>query len=203
MRTTIVVLSLAAAAFTGPAASQGRGFSTDPSAAPSGVYRLDKRHAALTAGVRHLGFSRFVMRFESFDASIRYDSDRPTQSQVDATVDVDSVRTPLAEFNAVIAKSYLGGDDQPQASFASRRLEQTSATEGVMSGDLTLNGVSRPVELKVTFNGTGPGLSGTPVMGFSATGTISRRDFNVASGVPDFIASDTVEIEIEAEFRRQ
>lgn len=203
MRIMTAAVLLTALLLAAPASGQGRGFSTDPSAAPSGVYRLDGRHASLTAKVRHLGFSRFVMRFETFDATIDFDSRQPVLSQVRATVDVGSVRTPLAEFNAVIADSYLGGGDQPQATFVSRSLVQTSPTEGVMSGDLTLRGVTRPVELAVVFNGTGPGLGGTPTMGVSATGTVSRREFGVAPGVPDFIASDAVEIEIDAEFKRQ
>jgi polyisoprenoid-binding protein YceI len=203
MRTKAAIALVSALLLAGPASGQGRGYSNDPASAPSGAYTLDPRHASLTAKVRHLGFSRFVMRFEAFDATIDYDSREPERSQVRASVDVGSVRTPLAEFNAVIADSYLGGGGQPQATFVSRALVQTSPAEGLMSGDLTLRGVTRPVELKVVFNGTGPGLGGTPTMGLSATGTVSRREFGVAPGVPEFIASDEVEIEIEAEFKRQ
>lgn len=203
MRTLTAGIVVAAFLLAPAASGQGRGFSTDPATAPSGAYGLDGRHASLTAKVRHLGFSDFVMRFEAFDAAIDYDAREPERSRVSAEVDVGSVRTPLPEFSAVISNTYLGAGDHPQAAFVSRSLVRTSPTEGVMRGDLTLRGVTRPVELAVVFNGTGPGLSGTPTMGFSATGSVRRSDFGVAPGVPEFIAADTVEIEIEAEFKRQ
>jgi polyisoprenoid-binding protein YceI len=81
-------------------------------------------------------------------------------------------------------------------------LKRNGDGTGVLTGDLTLRGVTRPVDLNVVFNGTGPGLLGGHRMGFSATGRIRRSDFGSKAYLPTIVGDD-VDIEIEAEFYKK
>ena len=72
---------------------------------------------------------------------------------------------------------------------------------GTVTGDLTFRGVTKPVTLQVTFNGTGPGLLGGHRMGFSATTDIKRSDFG--SHQYEGMVGDDVHLDIEVEFQRK
>ena len=76
----------------------------------------------------------------------------------------------------------------------------TSDTEGTISGDLTIAGVSKPVTLNVTFNGQGNNpFDGSLAVGFSATTTIKRSDFGMTANLP--MIGDEVDLRFEIEGR--
>jgi polyisoprenoid-binding protein YceI len=191
-------LSLAAA----PAAfSQARGLSTNPADAPAGAYNLDKRHASLAVKVRHFGFSNYTFLMRGLDGQITYDPRTPTASKVSVTVDPTSVDTGLPDFDKEIGSDPRFFAAKP-IRFVSRSLQQTGPAAGRLTGDLTLNGVTKPVTLDVTYNGGAPNMRGTPTLGFSAKGLVKRSDFNIATHLPGQALGDEVQIEIEAEFNK-
>ncbi len=193
------VLFLAAAA-SSAAEAEPKPVSLNPADAPAGTYVLDKTHASLTASLSHMGLSHYTMRFDVLDASFSYDPKAPEASRVQATVDANSLDVGDAKVSAAFARDFLAGDDKPQIVFTSTAIAYTGA-HGTMTGDLTLRGVTRPVTLDVTFNGTGPGLLGGHRMGFSATGDIKRSDFGSKAWLS--AVGDDVHIVIEAEFQRK
>jgi polyisoprenoid-binding protein YceI len=97
----------------------------------------------------------------------------------------------------------------PTATFVSTSAEQTGPSTARVTGDLTLHGVTRPLTLDVTYNGSwaqhpaGPPIAG---IGFSARGTIQRSEFGLNTLLPttgpNSGVSDAVELLIEAEFNR-
>jgi polyisoprenoid-binding protein YceI len=115
--------------------------------------------------------------------------------------------TSLDIANDAFAATLLGPDwfdagAFPQAVFRSTLVEATGSNTGRMTADLTLHGVTRPVTLDVVFNGGGQDLiRGAYVVGFSASGRISRKAFGVEN--LEAIVGDDVRIEIEAEFLRR
>jgi polyisoprenoid-binding protein YceI len=108
----------------------------------------------------------------------------------------EGVRT----FDAEVARM-LGGETHPQITFVSSSIERTGERTGLITGDLTMNGVTRPVVLETTFHGsrTFPQRNIT-VMAFSARTVIQRSDFGVTAW--QGLAGEDVEIVIEAEFGR-
>jgi len=171
----------------------------DPAEMPGGTYVLDQRHASLTAQVRHMGLSNFTMRFRKVDAHFDYDPKNPMASKVEVTVDVNSLDTGDAQYGPKFAKDFLDGEHYPTATFVSTGFKQLTPTSGVMTGDLTLRGVTKPVDLNVVFDGYASGIVAGQRAGFSATGRIHRDDFGIKFLVPGIIGDD-VDLTIEVEF---
>ena len=177
--------------------------STNPSEAPAGHYEMDPRHASLTASVLHMGLSHYTLRFDHFTASYDYDPAHPDASKIQAQIDVTSLDVGDASVSHEFAGEFLDATAHPQATFVSTAITMTDANHGTVAGDLTLRGVTHPVTLAVTFNGTSPGMMGMGGhrMGFSATTTIKRSDFG--SQAWQSAVGDDVRLVIEAEFARR
>lgn len=199
----IIVLILASAALAGCAALIAPKVVNEPAALKAGAYALDRDHAALLFKVGHLGYSTYVGRFESFDASLDFDADNPAAAHVEAIIDVASLDVANDDFAGTLkGAGWFEADAFPKAVFRSTGIEITGANTGVMTGDLTLKGVTAPVMLDVVFNGGAQDLiRGGYVVGFSARGKLGRAAF----GVDRFkaLVGDEVTIEIEAEFKKR
>jgi polyisoprenoid-binding protein YceI len=173
---------------------------TDPAAAPGGEYKLDKSHTSVTVKLTHLGLSYFTMRFDKVQGDYSYDPAHPEATKVEATIDPASVDTGDAGFNRQIAGQVFEADKFPEIRFVSTALRSTSDGRGVLVGDLTFHGVTKPVNLDVIYNGLGHGLLHEPRMGFSASTVIRRSDFGAAKYEP--MVGDNVSILIETEFSK-
>ena len=203
--------ALAFAASAGVAAAAGNDAVPPPSPlkVPAGAYALDKAHASLIFKVDHLGFSKFTGRFSRFDVKLQFDPARPASSRVEATIDPRSIESdnPPASFLAMLqGVDWLDAARHPEMTFRSTRVTAVGAKKLRVRGDLTLHGVTRPVDLDVTYNG---GYAGHPMdpqarIGFSAHGRLQRSAFGIALGIPQpgsqMGVGDTVELFLEAEF---
>lgn len=197
-----VVRLLAAPLLALVIAAPAMALTRDPARMPAGTYVLDRRHASLIVRVRHMGLSSYTMRFKTLDARFSYDPATPAASKVEATVDVNSLDTGDPQYGPQFAKQFLDAEHHPTATFASTGFTPLDATSGVMKGDLTLRGVTLPVELNVVFDGyTATAVAGNRV-GFSASGRLDRTVFGSTFLSPDIVAND-VDIVIEAEFLKQ
>ena len=173
--------------------------STDPVAAPAGLYRLDPDHASLVFNIDHLGFSRFTGRFNDIAATLDFKPEAPETSRLVATIKAASLDTPVEALDKLIT-----GDDMlevtkfPEIHFESTTLTRTAAA-GKLTGKLTLHGVTKPVILGIIFHGGAPNpLTGEPTLGFAADGTLSRASFGLTAWAP--AVGDDVRFHIEAEF---
>jgi polyisoprenoid-binding protein YceI len=173
---------------------------SEPAALKPGAYTLDKEHGSLLFKVDHLGYSLFVGRFDRFDATLDFDADNVSAAHVEAKIDVASLDVANTDFAATLTgPGWFNAAAFPEAGFVSTSIEKTGDKTGRMTGDLTLKGVTHPVTLDVVFNGgANDFLRGGYVVGFSASGSFSRKDFGVDKF--DGIVGDDVAIEIQAEF---
>lgn len=175
--------------------------STDPAKMPAGTYVLEKTHATIVGKVWHFGLSHYTMRFNTFDATYDYDPKAPEAAKVKVTIDANSLDVGNAKVNAEFAKKFLGSDKNPTITFVSTAIKREASTnKGTMAGDLTLNGVTKPVTLDVTFNGFGD-VMGAGKAGFSATGVVKRSEFNSSDYIP--AVGDEIDLEIQVEFTRK
>ncbi len=178
--------------------------------APSGDYMLDKAHASLIFSVDHIGYSHFTGRFLKWDAQLHLDTQNPTASTVNVTIDptsLDHENPPTGFLNDLRnGSNWLDAAHFPQMTFHSTSVEKTGDRTARVTGDLTLRGVTKPVTLDVTLNGGYPGMSLDPHarVGLSAHGTLKRSDFGLSYGLPppgsNMGVGDDVEILIESEF---
>jgi polyisoprenoid-binding protein YceI len=157
--------------------------------APSGAYKLDKSHATFHFGVDHLGFSNYRMAFTEWDVALNLDVANPQNSSVTATIDANSLQlqgAPKGFREELPGPNWLNAGKNPAIGFKSAKIVRNGLTNAFVKGDLTLNGVTKPVTLKVRFNGA---YSGHPMdpnarIGFSGEGVFKRSDFGIAAGIP-------------------
>jgi polyisoprenoid-binding protein YceI len=167
----------------------------------AGGWHVDTAHSGVEFTIRHLGLSKVRGRFTDFTATLHVGDSLPTTS-LEATIELASVDTSNADRDAHLRSTdFFGVETNPQMVFRS-----TSIIEGsdgyVLAGELTLNGISNPVTLDVEFNGVEVyPMDQKRHAGFSATGTISRReygiDFEVPLGVDKVALGDKVKVELE------
>ena len=177
-----------------------------PMAAPAGNYVLDPAHASVTWSLSHAGLSNFTARFDDISGALEFDPNAPANSRVDIRIDPKSVNTGLPEFDETLATSgnYFDADTYPEIRFVSTDIEITGETTGLITGDLTLRGVTKPVTLKTTFNGAGKsfGHPGT-TLGFSAETEIMRSEWGMDYLIRLANIGDKVTLRIEAEFNEK
>jgi polyisoprenoid-binding protein YceI len=176
---------------------------------PSGTYTLDTSHSFLHWKVSHLGLSNYTARFTRFAATLDFNAADPTKSKLTVSVDPTSVRTdyPHADekdFDAKLAKGeeWFNASKFPKITFVSTRIEKTGENTGLIHGDLTFLGVTKPLTLATTFNGAflEKPFANVPALGFSAISTMQRSDWGFATYVPSI--GDAVTIMIETEFHK-
>jgi polyisoprenoid-binding protein YceI len=198
-----------------PAAGPAAAAQPEPIAAPAGAYVLDKDHTSVLFRVNHLGFSHYTARLTGVDGKLTFDPVNPAAQSVSAVIDAGSVQTnyvgpPKLDFDTQVETEFLHAGQHPQITFVSTKVEPTGPRAAQVTGNLTLNGVTRPVTLETTFNGGYPPNDMDPKgarIGFSAKGKFKRSDFGISYGLPapgtNMGVGDEVEVIIETEFTRK
>ncbi|MEZ6002216.1 YceI family protein [Hyphomonas sp.] len=168
---------------------------------PAGTYVLDPAHGKITWSVSHMGFSTYTGQFSGVSATMDLDPAAPEASTLEAAIDVNSVGTLNAALdNHLKTPDFFDVANFPEASFTATSVELTDADSAVVSGDLTLRGVTRPVSFTADFNKAGVNpLDSKFSLGFDGYATIQRSEFGVSYGVP--MISDDVDLHLEAEFK--
>lgn len=174
----------------------------DLSEAPAGTYAVDKGHAYIVFTYSHHGYSTPYVRWKNWDSTLNWDPENPENSSVTVDIKVANVDTGVDIFDEHLqGERWFHAEAYPDISFASTSLTKTSPTTGIMVGDLSMKGVTKPVTLDVTFNKAAfDGRSNSNKLGFSAKGTIKRSDWNMGAGAPSI--TDDVNLIIEVEYAR-
>lgn len=173
-------------------------------AATAADYKIDKegQHAFVQFRIQHLGYSWLYGTFKNFDGAFTFDEANPSADKVNVTIDTGSVDTNHAERDKHIRSAdFLNVAKHPQATFVSSAVTKEDDGELDITGDLTLNGVTKPVKLEARLMGQGNDPWGNYRAGFEAKGKIALKDFNITSDLGP--ASQNVELIISLEGVRQ
>ena len=168
-----------------------------------GSWAIDPVHSEAGFVVRHLMVSKVRGRFSGLEGVIELGGD-PLDSRVDVVIDAASVDTANPDRDAhVRAPDFLDVEQYPTLEFHSTSVRSVDDAF-VVYGELTLRGVTRPVELRVEINGFQASTPfGDSRVGFSATTEINRKDYGVEFNAPleggGFALGDKVQIAIEIE----
>ncbi len=168
-----------------------------------GTWTADPSHTMVGFTVRHLGLSKVRGRFDGVTATLVVGADLASTS-VTATVDMSTVVTGNPDRDAHLKSSdFFDAESNPTMTFTSTSISG-QGDEYVMAGDLTINGVTRPIEFDVEFFGTSVfPMDQSTRAGFSATSTLSRKDFGIEFNVPlggdKVMISDKVAIELDVQ----
>ncbi|MDR6832205.1 MULTISPECIES: YceI family protein [unclassified Sphingopyxis] len=182
----------------------------DKTRVAAGTYAADAGHTMVVWEVDHFGFSKYTGIFGDVTGTLVIDPANPAASKVDVTIPVAKVTTASSGLTGHLLRAGKDGGkpDFFGAAPADAKFVSTSVVldddgdEATVTGNLTLNGVTKPVTLDVDFHGAGTNpYNKKATVGFEAEGKIRRSDFGIAYGIP--AVSDEVELEIHAAFEKQ
>lgn len=168
-----------------------------------GQYQLDPSHTSVLFKVSHLNLSTYIGRFNQMDASLDFDPDKLTQTNLQATVSTSSVDVNNKSLeDSLRGDTWFDSERFPQATFKTISVEALEkANEFLFNAEMTLKGITKPIQFKATFHGGANNLlTGYYTIGFSATGSIKRSEFGIDEYIP--MVGDNVDIEIYAEFQK-
>lgn len=177
---------------------------------PEGIYFNDKNHTSVTFRVSHMGLSMYTARFAEVKSELIFDPKHPELSKVTAVVYPSSIRTDYPEKSKLDFDKKLAMDENwfnalkfPEIRFESKKVQKTGDDKAIITGDLTMFGVTKSVNLNTEFNGSykSKPVANVPALGFSATTKIKRSDWGFNNYVP--VIGDEVEIIIEIEFHKE
>ncbi|MGC1429510.1 MAG: YceI family protein [Albidovulum sp.] len=168
-------------------------------AAPE-TYTLDPSHSQIVFSYSHLGFSTTYGMFSGFDGTIMFDAEEPVNSSVSVSFPVQTMLTGWQErFDHFMSPEFFDATEDEMVTFTSTSIEVTGETTAMITGDLTLNGVTKSVVLDAVLNQAGQNpMIEKPWLGFDATATLVRSDFNLGLFAP-FVGDEVpLVISIEA-----
>ena len=163
------------------------------------TYVLDPSHSQVLFSWNHLGFSTTYGMFSGFEGEISFDEAEPQNSTVSVSMPVMSMFTGWeARMQHFMSDDFFGAEEGDMVTFQSTSIEVTGDNTAMITGDLTLNDVTKSVVLDATLNKQGDHpMEGKKWMGFDATTTLTRSEFDLGAFAPN--VSDEVEVEISVE----
>lgn len=162
-------------------------------------YMLDSSHSQVIFSYDHLGFSTTYGMFSGFAGEIMFDADDPAASSVAVSMPVKSMFTGWEQRDGhFMSGDFFGAQDGDLVTFTSTSIEVTGDDTAVITGDLSMNGVTKSVALDAKLNKAAQHpMAGKPWIGFDATTTVMRSDFGLGAFAP--AVSDAVQVTISLE----
>lgn len=168
---------------------------------PSGVYGFDPDHSSILFEYDHMGFSKSPGLIREVTGSITLDAENPDNSSVEASFPISKIVTVAAGLDKHMlgADLFNSADASQMVTFKSTKVQvDDDKDEAKVTGDLTLNGVTKSVVLDVDLEKAGVHpMTNKPTLGFEAETEILRSDFNLGLFAP--AVSDKVKIEMAIE----
>ena len=168
------------------------------------TWTIDKSHSLAEFSVRHMMVSTTRGQFTNVSGSLTIDETNLANSSVEAVIAVESITTRDEKRDEHLRSAdFFDAANYPTITFKSTSVKVKSDSDLVITGDLTIRGVTRSVDLKTEFNGFNTTPWGGRVVGFGADTEISRKDFglewNVALETGGVLVGDKVKIHLEVE----
>lgn len=164
-------------------------------------FRIDPVHSQVFFSASHDGYTNPMGRMHVQSGTFRFDDSDWSQAQVDATIDIGSLDMGDAPWNRKLLSAYFDVSNHPTARFVSTRVEKTGERRGIVHGNLTLLGRTRPVDLQVTFNRAAVnGYTLQYIAGFSADAAFKRSAFGMTRETKT--VGDDVKVHLEIEGAR-
>jgi polyisoprenoid-binding protein YceI len=167
-------------------------------------WKVDNAHTSLEFSARHMMVSTVKGHFNEFSGEVEIDPDDLTRSWAKAEIQVGSVDTREDRRDAHLRSAdFFDVEKFPLITYKSGKIESRGSNQFRVEGELTIKGVTRPIELDVEFLGMETSPYGFKVAGFEASGNLSRQDFgltwNVALETGGFMVGDEIKLRIDAE----
>jgi len=179
-----------------------------PPALAAETYAFDQGHTEIRVAWSHAGITTQSAEFEAVDGEVVIDREEIAGSAVDVTIDASSIETGVEAFNEHIASSdFFDVAEHGEITFTSTEVVRVGRDRALITGDLTIKGITRPVTLDAALTFDGPHPLGAFMdqydayyTGFEATTTVRRSRWDLGMFAP--LVSDAVDITIRTELRR-
>lgn len=168
------------------------------------TWKLDPTHTNVEFSVRHMMITTVKGKFAEVDGVIEFDPANPAASSVEATIQVASINTGVNDRdNHLRSADFFDVENFPTLTFKSKKIEVKGDSEGKITGDLTIRGVTREVVLDVEYFGQNVNPWGNEVIGFEASTKINREDYglvwNVALESGGVLVGKDIKISLDVE----
>lgn len=175
-------------------------FASSLSMAEAHKYTVDAVHTAVIFKISHLGFSNTYGRFTGVEGSFTIDEDKPEKSTLEMKIKADSINTDDAKRDKHLkGPDFFNSKQNKFITFNSKSVKKTKDSVYQISGDLTLNGVTRPLTIEFKRSRTGQDPWGKTRTGGDTTFKIKRSDFNMNYMQGENQLGDEVEMIISLE----
>jgi len=165
-------------------------------------YTLDSSHSQILFSYNHLGFSTTFGMFSGFEGTIMFDEGNPANSSVSVSMPETSMLTGWEQrLTHFMSPDFFNGSEEGVVSFTSTGIEVTGESTALITGDLTINDVTKSVVLDAKLNKAAEHpIAKVPFIGFDATITLLRTEFNLGKFAP--FVGDEVDIIISLEAQK-
>jgi polyisoprenoid-binding protein YceI len=163
---------------------------------PTGTWKIDPVHSSVEFQVKHLGIATVKGQFKDFEGTLEVTPEGVNAYGTAETASVDT-REPQRDGHLRSA-DFFDAENNPKITFRSTSVKAIDDEDFEIEGDFTLHGITRPLKLIATLEGTETDPQGNERVGVSATAQINRSDhdmkFNMALGSGNVVVSDKVKI---------
>ena len=170
-------------------------------------WALDPTHSEVTFKVRHLMISTVTGQFKKFDVIAETETDDfSSVKNIKFTAEIDSISTNEAQRDGHLkSPDFFDAAKYPQLTFVSKNYDANDGEK--LNGELTMHGVTKPITLNVEFGGIAQDPYGQTKAGFTVTGKINRKEFDLkwcaVTETGNVVLSDEVKINVEIQLVKQ
>lgn len=201
---TTIILAIFALVAAGGAAAKTMTADVKYEPLASGTYNFDPAHTVVGFGVRHLGIAIVEGRFKDIKGTVNFDASELSKSSVQFSAKIDSIDTGVAPRDTHLKSAdFFEAEKYPELTFKSTKVERSKGRL-ILTGDLTIKGVTKQVSFPFTMTGGIKDPWGGTRFGIAAQTNVNRRDFGInfgntlPSGALDVANEVSVELHIEA-----
>ncbi len=168
----------------------------------AGTWTIDAAHSSVGFTVKHMMVSKVRGKFGGVEGTITT-AENPLESTATATIDMASIDTGNEQRDGHLRSNDFFSVDEHKTMTYTSTGARADGDGYVVDGNLTISDITKPVTLKIELEGFGPDAYGGTRAGFTATGSLSRKDFGITFNGPieggGVIISDKVDLVLEIE----
>ena len=174
----------------------------DFAALPAGTYTDEDGHVYIQFSYDHQGYSKPILRWSAFDATVDYNPEDPSSSTLSVVIPVESIDSMVPAFDEhLLSADFFDAATYPEIRFQSTSMVVNPDGSGTITGDLTVKDITREITFDGQLNKIGKNFrSGVDMFGISGTGSLKRSDYGVGKYAPN--VRDAVDLVIEVEFQK-
>ena len=168
----------------------------------TGDYTIDAAHSRMGFVARHAMVAKVRGGFDEFDGTLHIDGENPENSSGRVTIQAKSIETRNKQRDDHLrSNDFLDMDNHPEITFVSTAIKPSGDETFTVTGDLTIRGVTKSVDIDFEYTGAATDPFGNSRIGLEGSVVVNRKDFGVSWNAAleggGVLVSEKVALEIE------